>query len=216
MKRSYLYCEDAVCKNYVSHQVAVVLYNNTVELYSLHVALKEAESRCLRKISSQGHHSEVRTVAFSSDNLAIVSGCAESLKMWNRWTEHYKVSFWYEFQFIAIITMFHKIWDLRFSQWWQWRFMSSGMWCCVVWTFCSILLPPSVRVHDGGSRILCIVEPVLPGYSHIPENNLYFLHHLHTTNVVHKFNLYTKQLPDSHYIGLTVIVISPMLLAWIE
>jgi WD domain, G-beta repeat. len=62
----------------------VVLYNNTAELYSLHVALKEAESRCLRKISSQGHHSEVRTVAFSSDNLAIVSGCAESVKMWNR------------------------------------------------------------------------------------------------------------------------------------
>jgi U3 small nucleolar RNA-associated protein 12 len=68
----------------MSLQVAVVLHSNTVELYSLHVALKEAESRSLRKISSQGHHSEVRTVAFSSDNLAIVSGCAESLKMWNR------------------------------------------------------------------------------------------------------------------------------------
>jgi U3 small nucleolar RNA-associated protein 12 len=68
----------------MSEQVAVVLNNNTIELYSLHVALKEAESRCLRKISSQGHHSEVRAVAFSSDNLAIVSGCAESLKMWNR------------------------------------------------------------------------------------------------------------------------------------
>lgn len=65
-------------------RVAVVLYNNTVQLYSMSVALKEAEIRCLRKIISQGHHSEVRTVAFSSDNLAIVSGCAESLKMWNR------------------------------------------------------------------------------------------------------------------------------------
>jgi U3 small nucleolar RNA-associated protein 12 len=62
----------------------VVLNNNTVELYSLHVALKEAESRCLRKISSQGHHSEVRAVTFSSDNLAIVSASAESVKMWNR------------------------------------------------------------------------------------------------------------------------------------
>lgn len=65
-------------------RVAVTMNNNTVELHSLHIAFKEAESRHLRKISSQGHHSEVRTVAFSSDNLAIVSASAESVKMWNR------------------------------------------------------------------------------------------------------------------------------------
>ncbi|XP_069680320.1 WD repeat-containing protein 3 [Periplaneta americana] len=65
-------------------RVALTLNSNCVELYSLHVSMKEAESRCLRKISGQGHHSEVRSVAFSSDNLAIVSASAESIKMWNR------------------------------------------------------------------------------------------------------------------------------------
>lgn len=65
-------------------RVALALSTNCVELYSLQVGAKDAENRCLRKISSQGHHSEVRTVDFSSDNLAIASASAESIKMWNR------------------------------------------------------------------------------------------------------------------------------------
>ncbi|PSN31419.1 WD repeat-containing protein 3 [Blattella germanica] len=64
--------------------VAVTVNSNCVELFSLQVGVKDAESRSLRKISSQGHHSEVRAVAFSSDNLAMVSASAESVKMWNR------------------------------------------------------------------------------------------------------------------------------------
>ncbi|KAJ9598232.1 hypothetical protein L9F63_011053 [Diploptera punctata] len=64
--------------------VALILNTNCVELYSLQVGAKDAEHCCLRKISSQGHHSEVRAIDFSSDNLAIASASAESVKMWNR------------------------------------------------------------------------------------------------------------------------------------
>ncbi|XP_023014456.1 WD repeat-containing protein 3 [Leptinotarsa decemlineata] len=65
-------------------RVTVVLSNNIVELYSIHSAIKDSEGTCLRSIVNQGHHSEIRSVSFSSDNLAIVSGSGESLKLWNR------------------------------------------------------------------------------------------------------------------------------------
>lgn len=57
--------------------------NNTVELYTLQTSNKD-QAICLRSISHQGHHSEVRSVCFSSDNLAIASGSAEAVKLWNR------------------------------------------------------------------------------------------------------------------------------------
>ncbi|CAH1179400.1 unnamed protein product [Phaedon cochleariae] len=65
-------------------RIALSLSNNTVELYSVQSFAKESEAKCLRSIVSHGHHSEVRAVSFSSDNLAIVSGSAESVKLWNR------------------------------------------------------------------------------------------------------------------------------------
>ncbi|KAH0818827.1 hypothetical protein GEV33_003964 [Tenebrio molitor] len=65
-------------------RVAVNLSNNTVELYTIQTTVKNSEANCLRSIASQGHHSEVRAVSFSNDNLAIVSGSAEAIKMWNR------------------------------------------------------------------------------------------------------------------------------------
>ncbi|KAL3284711.1 hypothetical protein HHI36_018859 [Cryptolaemus montrouzieri] len=65
-------------------RIAVCLNNNIVELHMLNTSIKECESKCLRSISSQGHHSEVRAVTFSSDNLAVTSGSGESIKMWNR------------------------------------------------------------------------------------------------------------------------------------
>ncbi|XP_039277698.1 WD repeat-containing protein 3 isoform X2 [Nilaparvata lugens] len=66
-------------------RVAVSLRNNSIELYSIQMQPKTAaEPECLRRIVTQGHRSEVRCVAFSSDNLALVSGSAETLKMWNR------------------------------------------------------------------------------------------------------------------------------------
>ncbi|CAH0390476.1 unnamed protein product [Bemisia tabaci] len=64
-------------------RVAVLLNNNSVELHSLTVS-NTKESQLIRKLTAQGHHSEVRAVAFSSDNLAFVSGAGSDVKVWNR------------------------------------------------------------------------------------------------------------------------------------
>lgn len=68
-------------------RVAVILANNTIELYNLQSSLKDNEAKCLRSVTNQGHHSEVKSVSFSSDSLAVVSGCGEAIKMWNRPTQ---------------------------------------------------------------------------------------------------------------------------------
>lgn len=66
--------------------MVVTFANNTVGLYMLNIHVKNAEASCLRSITNCGHHSEVRSLSFSSDNLAIVSGSAEAVKLWNRQT----------------------------------------------------------------------------------------------------------------------------------
>lgn len=68
-------------------RIVVTFSNNCVELYTLSTTEKNSDPNCLRSILNQGHHSEVRAVSFSSDNLAIVSGSAEAIKMWNRPTQ---------------------------------------------------------------------------------------------------------------------------------
>lgn len=68
-------------------RISIVLSNNAIDLYTLQINNKNAEPKHLRSIISQGHHSEIRSVSFSSDNLAIVSGSGESIKMWNRSTQ---------------------------------------------------------------------------------------------------------------------------------
>lgn len=65
-------------------RVANVLNNNRLELYSVSLSIKGSQPLSLRVVESQGHHSEVRAVAFSSDSLALISGSAEALKIWNR------------------------------------------------------------------------------------------------------------------------------------
>ncbi|XP_073835778.1 WD repeat-containing protein 3 [Musca autumnalis] len=71
-------------------RVLVSLANNTLHLYSQEASFKKQASakeetvKLLRSINRQGHHSEVRSVCFSSDSLAIGSGSAESFKFWNR------------------------------------------------------------------------------------------------------------------------------------
>lgn len=65
-------------------RVSVSLSNNCIELHSILGTNKEAECKCIRKISTQGHHSEIRSVCFSSDNLAVASSSAEAVKLWNR------------------------------------------------------------------------------------------------------------------------------------
>ncbi|VEN48491.1 unnamed protein product [Callosobruchus maculatus] len=65
-------------------RVAVTLSNNTLDLHTLRSTVKDSIPICLRTIASQGHHSEVRAVCFSSDNLAVASGSGEAVKLWNR------------------------------------------------------------------------------------------------------------------------------------
>ncbi|XP_018331899.1 WD repeat-containing protein 3 [Agrilus planipennis] len=60
------------------------LADNSLHLHSLNIKEKNSEFKCLRTIVNQGHRSDVRAVAFSSDNLGIVSGSGETVKLWNR------------------------------------------------------------------------------------------------------------------------------------
>jgi WD40 repeat protein len=39
---------------------------------------------CLRDLEKMGHRSDVRVVCFSSDGLAVATGSAEAVKVWNR------------------------------------------------------------------------------------------------------------------------------------
>ncbi|CAH0719479.1 unnamed protein product, partial [Brenthis ino] len=64
-------------------RVGVTLATNTVELHSLTIA-EGNEVRCLKQITQPGHQREPRCVAISSDNLAVLSASADSIKLWNR------------------------------------------------------------------------------------------------------------------------------------
>lgn len=66
-------------------RIGVVFANNLMRMYSLmDIHQKHPEAQLIRSVSQQGHHTEVRSISFSSDNLAIASGSADSLKLWNR------------------------------------------------------------------------------------------------------------------------------------
>lgn len=63
-------------------RVSAVLVKNYLALYN--VQIEGVDVKCLRYLKQDGHHSEIRALDFSSDNLAIVSGSAESIKVWNK------------------------------------------------------------------------------------------------------------------------------------
>ncbi|XP_054741585.1 WD repeat-containing protein 3 [Anastrepha obliqua] len=69
-------------------RLLVSLANNSLELYSLNASLKHKNSeenvKQLRALTRLGHQSEVRSVCFSTDSLAIGSGAGDSFKFWNR------------------------------------------------------------------------------------------------------------------------------------
>ncbi|XP_068155815.1 WD repeat-containing protein 3 [Drosophila tropicalis] len=71
-------------------RVLVSLANNSLSLYSLEASLKNRKSseetsvKVLRSLTRLGHQSEVRSVCFTNDSLAIGSGAAESFKFWDR------------------------------------------------------------------------------------------------------------------------------------
>ncbi|XP_066151518.1 WD repeat-containing protein 3 [Euwallacea fornicatus] len=75
---------DLVLGNGGELRIAVNFSDNCLRLYNLQTSIKDSQATCLRGILNQGHHTDVRAVAFSSDNSAIVSASGESIKMWNR------------------------------------------------------------------------------------------------------------------------------------
>lgn len=65
-------------------RVVTTFANNSIRVFALNLEEKKPEPEILRTVQSQGHSSEVRTICFSSDALAIASADANSLKLWNR------------------------------------------------------------------------------------------------------------------------------------
>ncbi|CAH2268985.1 WD repeat-containing protein 3 [Pararge aegeria] len=64
-------------------RVGVTLATNTLELHSLDMS-EGNEVKCLKQITMPGHQKEPRCVAISSDNLAVLTASADSIKLWNR------------------------------------------------------------------------------------------------------------------------------------
>ncbi|XP_043500051.1 WD repeat-containing protein 3 [Polistes fuscatus] len=65
-------------------RICIGVDNNSLDLYSLLIEEKEAEVKCLRSIKAHGHHTDVKVVCFSSDNLAFATASGDSIKLWNR------------------------------------------------------------------------------------------------------------------------------------
>lgn len=62
-------------------KIAVLLANNSIEFYSFKPSIA---AKMYGSIHLEGHRSDVRTIAISSDNFSILSASAESVKVWNR------------------------------------------------------------------------------------------------------------------------------------
>ncbi|PWA15611.1 hypothetical protein CCH79_00018459, partial [Gambusia affinis] len=67
-------------------KVALLLQNNTVETYSLKTSDKNPTANKTARLTLGGHRTDVRTLAFSSDNLAVLSASGDTVKVWNRST----------------------------------------------------------------------------------------------------------------------------------
>uniref|UniRef100_A0A8C5TXW2 WD repeat domain 3 n=1 Tax=Malurus cyaneus samueli TaxID=2593467 RepID=A0A8C5TXW2_9PASS len=67
-------------------KMVLLLQNNVIELYNLDLSAQVPQAVRVSRITIGGHRSDVRTLAFSSDNIAILSAAAESVKIWNRST----------------------------------------------------------------------------------------------------------------------------------
>lgn len=82
--KSKLKSLDILIGNGDNVRIVGTFANNSIHVYAMDIGQKKPEPELLRALQSQGHSAEVRTVCFSSDALAIASGDAESLKLWNR------------------------------------------------------------------------------------------------------------------------------------
>lgn len=64
--------------------MALLLQNNTIETYSLKATSTTPTSNKTARLMLGGHRTDVRTLAFSSDNLAVLSASGDTIKVWNR------------------------------------------------------------------------------------------------------------------------------------
>ncbi|KAM8855469.1 WD repeat-containing protein 3 [Spinachia spinachia] len=67
-------------------KVALLLQNNTIETYALKVSDRAPAPNKTARLTLGGHRTDVRTLAFSSDNLAVLSASGDTVKVWNRST----------------------------------------------------------------------------------------------------------------------------------
>ncbi|XP_069011169.1 WD repeat-containing protein 3 [Embiotoca jacksoni] len=67
-------------------KVALLLQNNTIETYSLKTSNKTPTADKTARLTLGGHRTDVRTLSFSSDNLAVLSASGDTVKVWNRST----------------------------------------------------------------------------------------------------------------------------------
>lgn len=59
--------------------------NNMIQQFRISLDEKSPEEFCkIREVDQQGHRSDIRTVIFSSDNTAVMTGSQESIKIWSR------------------------------------------------------------------------------------------------------------------------------------
>ncbi|XP_078265225.1 WD repeat-containing protein 3 [Rhinoraja longicauda] len=65
-------------------KIVVLLQNNTVEAFNLNLTGIIPEYTNCARITIAGHRTDTRTLAFSSDNIAVLSASAEMVKIWNR------------------------------------------------------------------------------------------------------------------------------------
>ncbi|KAG9470052.1 WD repeat-containing protein 3 [Eleutherodactylus coqui] len=80
---------DLLVSNKGELKVVVLLQNNSVECFSMAADPAQAgtiESPQSTRLTLGGHRSAVRTVAFSSDNIAVLSASGDAVKIWNRST----------------------------------------------------------------------------------------------------------------------------------
>lgn len=66
-------------------KIVLLLQNNIIELHTVNLSAQVPQAVRASRITIGGHRSDVRTLAFSSDNIAVLSGAAESVKIWNRY-----------------------------------------------------------------------------------------------------------------------------------
>ncbi|XP_068122402.1 WD repeat-containing protein 3 isoform X2 [Hyperolius riggenbachi] len=80
---------DLLCAGKGEVKVVVLLQNNSVECFTVPADLSQPgpiECNKSARLTLWGHRSDVRTLTFSSDNIALLSASAESVKIWNRST----------------------------------------------------------------------------------------------------------------------------------